>query len=113
MRLQHVLIVDIASTEYLATRKHLYRRNFDSNLEIRCEIFPDSRTDGPCTFQNNEAARLRDLEIENLSRRRIGGVCDPCEKELHTKRAKYIPMTENVAPALRTAITATTRSTLR
>jgi hypothetical protein len=78
VRLEDILSVDAAPTEYFAAGKNFHRRNLHADLEIGGKVFSDSGADHSGTLEHHEPARLRDLEVENLSRRRIGRIWSPC-----------------------------------
>lgn len=116
MRSQHIRVArrgsGLYSTADRSIRKEFECGYFNADTSFCRDELSHRRTDHTCTLEHDEGTRLGNLKVYNLACWRISRVYALSIKQTRSVLSS-IPMTENVAPALRMAITATTRSTLR
>ena len=90
----------------------LNRGHLDAKVEFSRQELADGGANGARPLEDNKSSRLCDAKVGDLTRGRVCGVCKQVSKSMFTQR-RVLPMTEKVAPTFKTAMTATTKSTLR
>lgn len=72
---EHVGSIRGLGAEQEARGGELQSRDLDADLELLLDVGADGREEGTSGGEDDESARLGDLEVDGLARWRVGGIC--------------------------------------